>query len=108
MISMPLKKQTGVVGLISVIFILVILVVFGLLTYFLFFSETPRIETVLPPILKTSDEIARVPFVDLVQVVNSNEFRSLESYVGMPSIGALGRTNPFIEYREKTDERNRR
>ncbi len=63
-------------------------------TYYLFFAEKPGIEIVLPPALRSADEIARFqdgPF----KVINSNEFKSLRRYEGLPSTGELGKANPF-------------
>jgi hypothetical protein len=63
-------------------------------TYYLFFAEKPGIEVVLPPALRSADEISALE-IEPSEVINSNQFRSLRSYTGLPTTGELGKANPF-------------
>jgi flagellar basal body-associated protein FliL len=93
----PVAK--GSIGLFTVIVVFLVLIVIGVFTYLLFFSSPPRVATLLPPALQSVNEISRVQFVDLLDIVNSQEFKSLESYGVLTSVGNVGRPNPFIDYR---------
>jgi hypothetical protein len=93
------RKQAGAMGLFAVIIVFVILTVLGVFVYLLFFSSPPRVEIILPATLQSANEISKVQFVDLVEIVNSEKFKALESYDSMPDLGNLGRSNPFIDYR---------
>jgi hypothetical protein len=74
---------------------IVFAIIFGI--YFLFFAPTPGIEIVIPTSLKSADQISAIR-VDPSTVLNSREFRSLRSYTGLPSVGQVGRDNPFLPF----------
>lgn len=79
-----------------VIFITVIVSVL-IATYYLFFAPSPRIELIIPPPLKTAEEVSAIDFIDPSAVVRSSAFTSLRDWGnGKPGTGALGRTNPFL------------
>lgn len=63
--------------------------------YFLFFAPTPAFEVIAPPPLRTAEQITRTQ-VDPENVVNSQAFKNLRNYAPLPSVGQLGRNNPFL------------
>jgi len=65
--------------------------------YFLFFAPTPAIEVIVSPAVRSTSELSSIRF-DPAAVVNSEEFRSLRRYGSDPTIGRVGRSNPFIEF----------
>lgn len=80
--------------------ILTTLVIFAIIfvaAYFLFFISPPAIEIIIPQKLQPVIEISKIQF-DPTSVINSPAFRSLRSYTGLPSVGQLGRENPFLEF----------
>ncbi len=77
------------IGVFSVVFVV-------FLAYYLFFAPAPKIETVLPDILKKANQISNLQFTDPSPVVSSGKYKALHAYVGSPSTGTLGRTNPFL------------
>lgn len=81
----------------GIIIAAVILIAIAAVLYYLFFAPVPGIEVIAPTAVKTAAELSVVEF-DPASVVNSNEFRSLRRYAGSPSVGQIGRTNPFIKY----------
>lgn len=88
------QKSTNWFAIITVILIIGLL---GIGFYFLFFAVPPIIEVIVPPILETTMEITKVQF-DPALIINSDNFKSLRSYTGLPTIGSIGRENPFIIY----------
>jgi|GEM_PF-5595972 len=93
------NKESGLVGLFTVIVVFVIIAVIGIFSYLLFFSIPPRTETVLPKSLESANEISKIQFVDLTKVVNSEAFKSLKPYGPLLGVGTVGRSNPFIDYK---------
>lgn len=73
------------------------LAILGGAVYFLFFTPVPAIEVIVPPSIRSAEELSTVQF-DPISVVNSEKFRSLRRYVGQSSIGKVGRPNPFIKF----------
>lgn len=73
------------------------LAVIGGAVYFLFFTPVPAIEVIVSPSIRSAEELSTVQF-DPASVVNSEKFRSLRRYTGQPSIGKIGRVNPFIKF----------
>jgi hypothetical protein len=90
------EKQKKQVNWIVILFILFSsgFVVFA--AYYLFFAPTPRIDLVLPEQLERAGQISRLEFIDPAAVLTSPVFKSLRTYIGSPSIGSLGRSNPFF------------
>ena len=74
---------------------ILIVLALGMGTYYLFFAPTPAIEVVLPPALKSAEVLATID-IDPTSVINSRSFRSLRVYTGLPSVGELGKANPFL------------
>ena len=67
----------------------------GAATYYLFFAPTPVIDIVLPPALQSAEQLSTID-IDPTSVINSRLFRSLRVYTGLPSVGELGKANPFL------------
>jgi flagellar basal body-associated protein FliL len=65
--------------------------------YFLFFAPTPAIEVIVSPAVRSASELSNISF-DPAAVVNSDTFRSLRRYASEPTIGRVGRANPFVEF----------
>lgn len=65
--------------------------------YFLFFAPVPGIEVIAPPAVQSAAELSAVQF-DPASVVNSDDFRALRRYTGEPTVGQIGRVNPFVKY----------
>jgi hypothetical protein len=79
---------------------IVILLIIGAIgggIYFLFFAPTPVIEVIVSPAVRSASELSGIRF-DPAAVVNSDAFRSLRRYSTDPTIGRVGRTNPFVEF----------
>ena len=91
--------ERGVIGLFTVFIVFIVIAVVGIFAYLLFFATPPRIEPILPANLRATNDISRVQFVDLVEVVNSESFKSLELFGSIPGVGSVGRANPFVDYR---------
>ncbi len=70
-------------------------IVFAL--YYLFFAPTPGIEIVIPTELQSASRITSLQ-VDPSAVLNSRNFRLLRVYTGLPSVGQVGRANPFLSF----------
>lgn len=69
----------------------------GIGIYFLFFAPVPGIEIIVPVPLQSANKISGIS-IDPSTVINSPSFRSLRIYTGLPSVGQLGRANPFLPY----------
>ena len=69
----------------------------GAAVYFLFFTPVPAIEVIISPSVQSSAELAGLK-LDTAAVTNSQQFRSLRRYIGQPSVGQIGRENPFIKF----------
>ena len=80
--------------------IVAVFLVIGLSAYFLFWSKAPAIEKVIPNELKSASELSNVKFkTDLDSVIRELPPQGkLQRYVGQPSVGATGRSNPFLRY----------
>lgn len=88
------KKKFSWYGVLVTLFFLTIILVGG---YYLFFAPTPGIEIVAPNSFQSAVNLARITF-DPASVVNSSQFKSLRVYTGLPTVGNLGRNNPFLPY----------
>lgn len=90
------QKKNGINWFaISITTFAVAFVVFGI--YYLFFAPTPGIEIVVPSTLDTASRITSLE-VDPSAVLNSRQFRLLRVYTGLPSVGQVGRSNPFLAF----------
>ncbi len=85
------KKKISWFGIFTTLFFVVLILGGG---YFLFFAPIPGIEVVAPSGLESAVDLAKITF-DPSGVVNSRQFKSLKIYTGLPSVGGLGRSNPF-------------
>lgn len=65
--------------------------------YFVFFAPTPVFEIIVPPPLESAQKISSFQ-IDPANVLNSQVFRSLRSYAPLPTVGSLGRPNPFLPF----------
>jgi len=74
----------------------IILIVVGAV-YFVFFAPAPAFEVIVPPPLQTVGEVSSKQ-VNPANVLNSQAFRSLRPYAPSPTVGQIGRTNPFLPY----------
>ncbi len=92
-----IQKQNNKVNwfAIAVVTFAVAFVAFAI--YYLFFAPTPGIEIVVPSTLETASQITALE-VDPSAVLNSRQFRLLRVYTGLPSVGQLGRANPFLAF----------
>lgn len=72
----------------------------GLAAYFLFWSQAPVIEKVIPSELKSASELSNVKFkTDLDSVIRELPPQGkLQRYVGQPTVGPTGRSNPFLKF----------
>ncbi len=66
--------------------------------YYLFFAPSPKIDVVLPTPLQNANQIISTQFIDPGLVLNSQVFKALKLYLGQPSVGTLGRANPFVSF----------
>ncbi len=74
--------------------------IFGLILlggYFLFFAPTPLIDTIAPSGLVTAEKISEVT-LDSSKIVNDPVLKTLREYGTVPSIGTVGRPNPFSSF----------
>ena len=76
------------------IFIFGIIVLGG---YFLFFSPTPLIDAIAPSGGVTVETISEVK-LDSSKVVNDPVLKTFREYGTVPSIGTVGRPNPFASF----------
>ena len=79
-----------------VLMFIVIIGAVGLVTYFLFFAPSPKIELIIPAPLERAGEVSSIQFIDPGQIVRSQAFSVLREYAGDPGPGVLGRPNPFL------------
>ena len=89
------KKDKAVWPIVAVI-IVVVAVLAGAI-YYVFFAPVPALEVIAPPPLRTAKEIAQIK-VDPTSVIESQAFKNLRNYAPLPTIGQIGRVNPFINY----------
>jgi hypothetical protein len=90
------EKQKKPVNWILILSIAFAVIFISGLAYYLFFAPTPQIDIVLPAPLSDAGIISSLEFTDPGVVLSSPEFKNLKLYVGTPSVGTLGRSNPFI------------
>ncbi|OGY63426.1 MAG: hypothetical protein A3I89_00005 [Candidatus Harrisonbacteria bacterium RIFCSPLOWO2_02_FULL_41_11] len=80
--------------------VIAIVLFLGAGAYYLFFAPVPGIETIAPSQLKSTKELSGIDFQSDLNRVTSElppggKFRN---YIGQPSVGITGRTNPFLKY----------
>ncbi|OGY63093.1 MAG: hypothetical protein A2745_01595 [Candidatus Harrisonbacteria bacterium RIFCSPHIGHO2_01_FULL_44_13] len=91
------SEQKKPINWFAIIFVVILIALVAGGAYYLFFAPTPGIEIIVPPSLQSVTKISQVEF-DPAAVVNSRAFKVLRSYTGLPSVGTLGRGNPFIGF----------
>lgn len=65
--------------------------------YFLFFSPTPAIDIIIPSSLDTAEALSEVQ-INPSAIINNPVLKGLRQYGSSPSIGTVGRQNPFISF----------
>ena len=66
-------------------------------TYYLFFAAQPGIEVVLSPALRSVNNIAdQLDKFEPSLITTSDEFKALRVYTGPPTVGEIGKANPFM------------
>lgn len=91
------EKQKQTKWLTIIIIIIITIAIVGGLIYYFFFAPTPAFETIAPAPLRTAQEISRSQ-IDPANVLNSQAFRNLRAYAPPPTIGLIGRSNPFLPF----------
>ena len=79
-----------------VVFIFILAVILGL-AYFLFFAPTPGIEIIAPSQLEEAAGLAELE-LDSNKLISDPVLKSLKQYGTQPSIGVLGKDNPFVGF----------
>ncbi len=79
-----------------IVFIFILAVILGL-AYFLFFAPTPGIEIIVPSQLEEAAGLAELE-LDPNKLISDPVLKSLRQYGTQPSIGIIGRDNPFVEF----------
>ncbi|MDO8429919.1 MAG: hypothetical protein Q7S73_00955 [bacterium] len=75
----------------------VIVLIVGGGAWLLFFAPAPAIEIIAPSSARSTSELSNVQ-LDVSGVITDEKFRSLRRYTGQPSVGQVGRANPFIKF----------
>ncbi|MEK7590282.1 MAG: hypothetical protein AAB454_01070 [Patescibacteria group bacterium] len=84
------------INITTIIVAVIILIVAGAV-YFVFFAPAPVFEVIVPPPLKTAGEVSSKQ-INPANVLNSQAFRNLRPYAPSPTVGQIGRTNPFMPF----------
>jgi len=88
------KRKTNWLALAVFIFLFLVIIGGG---YFLFFAPTPGIEIIAPSQLEELSGLAGAEF-DPAKLINDPIFKGLRQYGSLPSVGQLGRDNPFVSF----------
>jgi len=80
---------------IAVIIVSILFLLFA--TYYLFFTEPPQIEVLVPVELRKISQISEFN-IDPAAIINSPEYRSLKQHVAPAELGEFGRINPFARF----------
>ncbi len=92
------EKEKKTFNWFAILLTIVIVAIVGAAAYYLFFAPSPKIEAIIPAELQRAGEVSQIDFTDPSFVVNSQAYKNLRLYVGMPVLGALGRNNPFLPF----------
>lgn len=76
----------------------------GMAIYYLFFAASPKFEVVLPQELERATQISKIQFIDPSAVLNSPAFKRLQGYADAPSVGTLGKQDPFAPLEKAPSE----
>lgn len=89
------KSNKSAIFKIALLALIVLVLAFGI--YYVFFAPTPAFEVIAPLPLQTAQEISKRS-IDPANVINSQAFRNLRNYAPLPTIGLIGRSNPFLAF----------
>ncbi len=78
--------------------VLFIIGFFVVAAYYLFFSDTPKFEVILPVGLKEAEIIANSQYIDPSAVFKNKDLEKLRSFAPKPGFGVNGRENPFVPF----------
>ena len=87
-------RRSGSFAVFAFAFVFALIAIGG---YFLFFSPTPLIDTITPSNLATTEKISEVT-IDSSKIVNDPVLKTFRQYGTVPSIGTVGRPNPFAGF----------
>ena len=95
--AIVLEKEKKPVKLIPLIIVgvVVIVVVGGI--YFLFFAPVPGIEAIIPTEQKLTTNLSNLE-LNTQPAVDAFGSGRLKRYANPPSVGQVGRTNPFVKF----------
>jgi len=79
----------------ALVIFMVSLAVVGGLIYYLFFAPVPGIEFIAPASIKSTTELSNV---ELDLGVSTELIKNFRRYTGQPSVGQIGRENPFVKF----------
>lgn len=88
-------KQGKMLSRIVVIIASILILMFA--TYYLFFTQPPQIEVLVPIELRKISQISEFN-IDPAAVINSPEYKSLKQHVEPAQFGEFGRLNPFARF----------
>ncbi len=95
--AIVLKEQKKRINwFVFLVFIFFLVIIIGG-AYLLFFTPLPGIETLAPSTLKSTTELSQVDF-DPAQIISNPTLNTLRQYGNLPSVGNLGRDNPFLGF----------
>jgi len=77
------------------VFFVITLAAVGGLVYYLFFAPVPGIEFIAPASVKSTTELSNV---ELNLGVGTELIKNFRRYTGQPSVGQIGKENPFVKY----------
>ncbi len=66
-------------------------------TYVLFFTTPPQIEVFAPQEVETISRISEIE-LNPSAIINSPEYKSLTGDIPLPTLGQVGRANPFSRF----------
>ncbi|MDD5430635.1 MAG: hypothetical protein PHP03_00160 [Candidatus Pacebacteria bacterium] len=75
------------------IVVLIFAFAFGVI-YFLLLAPKPGVEIVVPSDQKLTSELSKISF-DPASLSESDAFKQLKEYTGVPVTGNIGKSNPF-------------
>jgi len=92
------QQKKGIDWFVIVVFAFFFLVVV-IGSYFLFFTEAPLIEAITPTTLRSVVQIStEAEIFDPSEIISNPVLKKLRQYGGLPSVGNLGRDNPFLSF----------
>ena len=88
------ERKTNWFGIFIFLFFLAVILGGG---YFLFFAPTPGIAVIVPQGLAQTEAISGAT-IDPSSLVNDPVLKTFREYGTVPSVGTLGRPNPFAPF----------